>query len=359
MKRSNAADVFNLIRERGSLTRREIADLLGMSWGAVSTITARLIEEEYVVEVKGDSSAAKGRTPYCLEVNGEEHFAVGVDVNRSGLSAVLVNLKNDVLGRWTNEADFSSRETLTSGIISIVAQALGFAGDHRVRCIGVAMQGVVNSGTGISYSLPGCRDWDSIDVSALIRSAFSIPTYIEHDPNCILYASRQNSAQDRILLRIDKGIGMAATLGGQMLSKSGLFEIGHTCAVPNGRPCMCGRSGCLEQYVSMRGLAKASGVEFSDLAQAARQGDASAKAYFDEMAIYLARAIANVSQLLCVENIILCGDMCEYGDLFLDKLLSNLRDSSSGVSISFADVGNAPLGAALIAIDRSLDKIDI
>ena len=359
MKRSNAADVFNLVRERGRLTRREIADLLGMSWGAVSTITARLIDEEYLVEVKGDPSAAKGRTPFCLEVNGEEHFAVGVDVNRSGLSAVLVNLKNHIIGRWTREADFSSRDTLTGDILSIVREALEAAGDHRVRCIGVAMQGVVDSGTGISYTLRGCRDWENINVSELIGSALGIPTYIEHDPNYILYASRQNTAEDRILLRIDKGIGMAATLGGRILTKSGLFEIGHTCAVPDGRPCMCGRRGCLEQYASMRGLAKASGMDFPKLAEAARGGEMSAMTYFDEMAAHLAHAIANASRLLCVENIILCGDMCRYDDLFLDKLIGTLRDYSANVSISFSDVGNAPLGAALIAIDRSLDKIDI
>ena len=359
MKRSNAAEVFNLIRERGSLTRREIADLLGMSWGAVSTITARLIEEKYVVEVKGDSLASKGRTPYCLEVNGDEHFAVGVDVNRSGLSTVLVNLKNDILGRWTREADFTSREALTCGILSIVGDTLEFAGDHRVRCIGVAMQGVVDSATGVSYSLRGCRDWENINVSALVENAFNIPTYIEHDPNCILYASKANTTEDRILLRIDKGIGMAATLGGRMLAKSGLFEIGHTVAVPEGRECMCGRRGCLEQYASMRGLAKASGMEFKELAAAARMGDETAKTYFDEMAICLARTIGNAAHLLCADNVILCGDMCKYGDLFLERLLCELRNHFNRIKLSFTEVENAPLGAVLMAIDRSLDMIDI
>ena len=37
-----------------------------------------------------------------------DDFAIGVDINRSGLSAVIVNLKNHIIGRLSAEADFSS-----------------------------------------------------------------------------------------------------------------------------------------------------------------------------------------------------------------------------------------------------------
>jgi len=359
MKQSNAAEVFNLIRENGKMTRREIADTLDISWGAVSTIASRLIEEKYLVEVKGDAVLAKGRTPFCLEVNGDEHFAVGIDVNRSGLSAVLVNLKNRVLGKWAAEADFSSRELLTNGVTDFISEVLEHAEGHRVRCIGVAMQGVVDSEKGISYSLPGCKDWESVNLAELIRDKFGIPVYIEHDPNCILYASVSDSSEDTLLLRIDKGIGMAATLGGRILAKSGILEVGHTCVVRDGRPCMCGRHGCLEQYASMRGIEKASGMEFSRLAEAARNGDAKASEYFNEAAKYLAYVISNVSHLLCAYNVLLCGDMCGYRDLFADKLTGILANSAPNVKVSYTDVENAPLGAVLIAIDRSLEQIDI
>jgi predicted NBD/HSP70 family sugar kinase len=359
MKRSNAADVFNLIRESGKLTRREIADALGMSWGAVSTITSRLIDEAYIIEVKANSTSAKGRTPSALEVNGDEHFAVGLDINRTGLSAVLVNLKNHVLGRWQAEGDFSARDVLTKNITDFISLVLSHAEGHRVRCIGVAMQGVVDSASGVSYSLPGCKDWKSINIASIIYDSFGIPAYIEHDPNCILYASKTDFSEDTLLLRIDKGIGMAATLGGRIMAKSGILEVGHICVVRGGRPCMCSQNGCLEQYASMRGLAKASGMEFSQLASKALGGDGKALAYFDEMAHHLAYVIGNVSHLLCARDVLLCGDMCKYKELFLDKLKANLAESASSVWISFTDVANAPLGAALIAIDRSLEQIDI
>ena len=52
MKELNAADVFSLVKSRGALTRKQIAERLGMSWGAVSTITAQLVEEGYLCEKK-------------------------------------------------------------------------------------------------------------------------------------------------------------------------------------------------------------------------------------------------------------------------------------------------------------------
>ncbi|MBQ9070129.1 MAG: ROK family transcriptional regulator [Clostridia bacterium] len=359
MKQSNAADVFNLIRESGKMTRRDIEKQLGMSWGAVSGICARLIDEEYVSEVKKDLPTAKGRTPSYLEVNSAEHFAIGIDVNRAGLSAVLVNLKNHIIGRWTADSDFSSSSILTESVISLIERITESLGSHRIHCIGIAMQGVVDSESGISYSLPGICGWKTLDVVTPIRKRFEIPTYIEHDPNCILYASKSDFTKDTMLLRIDNGIGMAATLNGKIIAKSGIFEIGHTTAVRGGRPCMCGRRGCLEQYVSMRGIEKASYLEFSRLAELAREGDEKCIGYFDEMAEHLGLCISNTARLISLNDVILCGSICEYSDLFLEKLTSYVSENNSDVKISFTDVENASFGAALIAIERSLEQIDV
>ena len=359
MKQSNAADVFNLIREGEKITRRDIERILGMSWGAVSGICAKLIDEEYVSEVKKASSSSKGRTPSYLEVNSDEHFAIGIDVNRSGLSAVLLNLKNEIIGRWHGKADFCSSAILTESILSLLESIIKTLGNQRVHCIGIAMQGVVDIEAGISHSLPGLCDWETLDIVTPIRERFGISAYIEHDPNCILYASKTNFAKDTMLLRIDNGIGMAATLNGEIISKSGIFEIGHTTAVKNGRPCACGKRGCLEQYVSMRGIEKASGEEFSHLSDLAKQGDKKALSYFDEMAEHLALSISNAARLLYIDEVFLCGGICEYRDLFFDKLTAHLKENGFATGISFTDVENASLGAALIAIERSLEQISI
>ena len=89
MKQANAADILFLIRECGQITRKQIEALTGLSWAAVSGITARLIEHGYITECKSAQSTGAGRTPFQLEINGADHFVIGLDVNSSGLRAEI------------------------------------------------------------------------------------------------------------------------------------------------------------------------------------------------------------------------------------------------------------------------------
>ena len=112
MKEINVADVFSLIKNRGAMTRKHIAERLGISWGAVSTITSKLIEEGYIIERKAEGFGTAGRIPSYLEVNRSRHFAIGLDVNDMGLYAVLVDLTGEVIEEYHTESFLESREAL-------------------------------------------------------------------------------------------------------------------------------------------------------------------------------------------------------------------------------------------------------
>ena len=371
MRLSNMIDVLTLVRDSGRITRRGIAAVTGMSWGAVSTITAQLIEEKYLIEYKDEADRTPekgaGRTPSYLEINPDEHFAIGLDINSSGLSAVLTNLKDDVINRWSAEADFSSKGALLSGIFELTEKVLSYVGnlgevgEHHVCCIGIAMQGIVNAKDGVSVSIRQCADWKEVPLAQMLSDRFDIPVHIEHDPNCILYASSTPNDEDTVLIRIDNGIGMAVILDGRIINKPGVFEIGHTTVSQGGDVCSCGRRGCLELYASKRGISNLSGKKFSLLVEDARTGDEDALRYFDSVAKHLAFAISNVTHLLNIKRVLLCGDMCKCRDLFEEELISKTKyySGGDGLEISFTDVSLAPLGAARIAIERSMKQLSI
>ena len=210
MKQANAADILFLIRECGQITRKQIEALTGLSWAAVSGITARLIEHGYITECKSAQSTGAGRTPFQLEINGADHFVIGLDVNSSGLRAVLINLKNTVLQSWSHSADFTSRQSLLNGITALTKQVLASAGKRHILGVGVAMQGLVDAKNGISIRLPQCKNWSQVPLAQLLQNTLRLPVFLEHDPNCILYARTADSdADNAILLRVDNGIGMA------------------------------------------------------------------------------------------------------------------------------------------------------
>ena len=360
MKQSNTVDIFGLIRKSGRITRRQIADKTEMSWGAVSTITSRLIDEGYISEVKSDESAL-GRTPHYLEVNGEKHVSLGVDVNCSGLRAVIMNLRNEITDTFTAQADMTDRETLLSGIYNIVENAMAAVGERHLICIGIAMQGITDAENGISLSLPDCNGWIDLPLAYILEKKYSLPVHIEHDPNCILYAVEEETRRDTALVRIDKGIGMAVMIGGRMIDKPGIFELGHTVVEPEGEPCRCGKRGCLEIYVTMVGLEKRSGLSFAELARQAREGDPDKKRYFDELADHLALTLANFAGLMCLDSIVLCGDMLRYSDLFETLFYEKMGkyDINKRVTVELCDVESAAKGAAMLATKDALRRINI
>ncbi len=356
MRNANAADVFALIRRKGSLTRKELAEQTGLSWGAVSTISTQLLENHFIREFKCEKTAGAGRTPSRLEVNSDGYFVLGLDINASGFRAVLLNLKNEVTLSLAASPSYSDRASLLSEIISFIKKALCAAEDKTVLGIGIAMQGPVDAQSGISVNLPHVRDWENVPLAEMIKTEFSLPVFVAHDPDCILYAvSAEKVYKDAILLRVDEGIGMSVLLDGKIFDRPGMFEIGHTVAVPGGALCACGKKGCLEGYASQRGLSRRAGKPFAELAAAAEEGDKESLSLFSEMAPLLSVAIANIAFMLQIQNVVLCGDMWSYKDLFWDTFL---KDAPPSLSFSFSSVENAATGAALIAIERLITELD-
>lgn len=226
MKRANAADVFALIREQRGMTRKEIERATGLSWGAVSNITGRLIEEEYIIECKQPGGAGAGRIPHGLQPNAQNHMTIGLDVNSSGLSAVTMDLNGDVVERIGPFPAEEGRDALLAQLEALTAQAVSRLRGRRIYCIGVAMQGHVDAERGISVSLPHCPDWKNVPVVQRLQERFGAPVFMEHDPNCMLYAaSRQMEIHDAMLVRVDRGIGMSVMFGGEIQSQIGRAHV--------------------------------------------------------------------------------------------------------------------------------------
>lgn len=361
MKKANAADIFSLIRKSKKITRKEIEAKTGFSWGAVSTITANLIEKNYIKEFKCDQAKGAGRTPSHLEVNTSKHFVLGIDINISGFKAVLLNLKNETIKSQFCKVLYTDKKSLLDKIIEFIENSLKLADKKNIIGIGIAMQGLVDTKNGISISIPHCKDWENVPLCDILKEKFNIPVFIEHDPDCILYAaSSEKPLKNAILLRVDKGIGMSVLTDGKILSKPGMFEIGHIVAVPNGISCDCGKRGCLEAYASISGMSKLAGKEFDLLVEDAKANDELSLKIFSDMACHLATSLYNISYLLCISNIVLCGDIWKFKDMFFDNFVNNLKaiDDKYSLDLSFIDVENAAKGAGLITIERLIKLID-
>jgi glucokinase len=101
-----------------------------------------------------------------------------------------------------------------------------------------------------------------IPLKRLMQDYFDLPILITNDANAaalgeMVYGNAKDLT-DFLLITLGTGLGSGFITAGKLMCGYDGFagELGHTIAVVDGRPCGCGRRGCLETYVSAPGITK-------------------------------------------------------------------------------------------------------
>lgn len=216
-----------------------------------------------------------------------------------------------------------------------------------------------------------------------LRLAFDLP-YIQltNDANAaamgeMVYGGAQG-IRDFIMITLGTGLGSGIVVGGEVVyGHDGMAgELGHTCAVPDGRLCGCGSKGCLETYASARGIVRnflemaarhgrgatimgdwpLEDLNAKDIAKAAAQGDHVALDAFKMTGQILGASLANFVAFSSPAAIFLFGGPVNAGELLLhptrkalDKNVTKLfRNKVSVLPSGLPGSQAAILGAAAL-----------
>ena len=346
MSKVNCSSVLNVIREAKEVSRKEISDITGLSWGGMTKIVNKLFEKGYIEEEKSTSSTGAGRTPGVITICKNYNVVIGLDINREGLAGCVLNLAGDVLEEYSAEASCETKEEWLESIISFTSRVVKENNKRNILAIGVAMQGIVDVERGVSVKFPGCMGWDNVDIKEILENLFHQPVFIEHDPNCMLYSAVYNNPMENsVLFRIDRSIGMAVTLDGNILRGNGVLEVAHMIANPDGKECECGKKGCVEAYLK-------DCFKDEELCMEA----------LDEVTKVIAVLMYNMSQIFNASKLILAGKLIDYRDVFEEKLLEEFHKYSEAeqVKVEFLEeTRKVVYGAAMIAVRGAIDQIEV
>lgn len=321
MRIANIYEVLSLIRREGALTRKEIQSIMGLSWGGVSQMVSRLMELSFIKEVKEETPVKAGRRPYVLSINGEDNFVLGADINKSGLYLEAVNLSGKTVFSLSGAADTSGKEGFLQSIYSLLDGAFSSLSGKNILALGIAMQGKVDSERGISEDI-GITGWKNEAIGDLLKERCGVPVYIAHDPDCILTAGAGEKMADAVLLRIDRGLGMAVMKNKKLISGSGMLEIGNAVS---------------ETGESIAGMLTAG----KDILPA------------------LSLAMANAMVLFDIDSLMLCGAYLDSHPDFMEKMAESISALiKKQISSVCVDVRNAAYGAAKSATEKFLSYID-
>jgi predicted NBD/HSP70 family sugar kinase len=340
----NRTLALNLVRERGPLSRADVARLSGLSPSTVTAVTASLLQDGFLLEGEsaggaGAGSGAIGRPATMLSVNPGAGYVVGIKVTADDLTATVTDLAATPHAITTVARGHSDEASAVAGVFeAAVDRVLADAGVDRgaLLGVGIGVPGVVDPETGRVADSP-ILEWAHLDLVRLLEERLALPVLVDNDVNTLTIAQQLFGAgRDRdhvVVVTVGRGIGMGIVLNGGVYrgGGGGAGELGHVLADPDGPDCWCGRRGCLEAVAAEPALVRDVLAQTGRLARPddlARLADADpvVAAALDRAGLLVGRAIATVAALLAPECVVVSGEGVRLGPRYLDALRRGLAE---------------------------------
>lgn len=286
---------------------------------------------------------------------------IGIDWGGTKIEAIALSESGETLARTrvATPRHYERAVTVATRLVHDIERSLG-----RTGSVGVGIPGALSPVTGLVKNANSV--WmNGKPLDQDLARALGRPVRIENDANCFAVSEAIDGAGEGgkvvwgVILGTGAGSGIA--IGGRPLSGPHKVagEWGHN-PLPwprdderPGPPCFCGKSGCLETFVSGTGFAadhaRRTGetLRAEEIIARMRQGDAAARATFEVYLDRLGRGMAHVIHIIDPDVIVLGGGMSDvdeiYGELpariapwvlaerFATPVRKNRHGASSGV----------------------------
>jgi predicted NBD/HSP70 family sugar kinase len=256
------------------------------------------------------------------------------------LAARVVDLRGRVVAERVEDGDFvGSEPTVVLARLGVMTGELLARLPRHVRLVGagLALPGIVDTHAGLLLRAPNLG-WSDERPADLLHdhlprglapvlgneADLAARTVAEAAPG------RPGRHLDFLYLSGQVGIGGAAALDGRVMAGSSGWagEVGHVCVDPDGPPCRCGSTGCLEQYAGRNALLTAAGLQLhtapGGLAAQVAGGDPSARRALETAAWALGIALAGVINVLDIPTVVLGGYLGELAPLLCPRLEQHL-----------------------------------
>lgn len=365
IRKKNYSDVYHLIYQERRISKSQIASVLQMS---LPTVTQHLttLEAEGLIEKQGQLASGIGRKAAAYSIRPESRGAVGVEVLPDHISAVLLNLYGEVVKKREVPLKFSQEDAYFIKLGEVIQSLPAGAGiqNSDILGVGLGMQGLVSEdGQNIIYGK--ILDCTGLTVHAL-ADRLLYPVQFIHDSECAaeLELWRDPELKDAIYLSLGAHLGGAIIMNGKIqrgrTGRTGTVE--HMTLVESGRPCYCGKNGCMECYCSANALLE-HGESLPDFFMQLRQGTPQHTRRWTEYLNYLAIALNNLHMVLDC-TMILGGHIAPYlTQQDLELLFSELQhrtafpEQDSFLRIGVQENNAIASGAAVPFIRAFLDMI--
>ncbi|WP_162595931.1 ROK family transcriptional regulator [Bacillus sp. CGMCC 1.16541] len=316
-KQLNQSLVMRVLLQHGPLSRQKIAEMTELTPATITYITAELIQEGFIME-RGDVQESKkraGRKSIALDLQENSYWVLGVHISMESLQLGLVNLKGTTrhLQTITVPASFNQEqyvEFVASELIQYIESQ-----DVNVQSIGIGALGVVDIENGqlIGNDRLG---WPDVPLLAYLKKKINLPIFLDNNVSAMALAEKMfghgRNVADFMCLYVGYRIGASLVLNGE-LHRSGLTgagEFGHMTYLPDGKPCWCGNSGCLNQYASEQAIVEElQQNDIQSILQQVRDREPKTIRVIDKAAERIGVVLASFVNMIHVQKVVICGTL--------------------------------------------------
>lgn len=283
--------------------------------------------------------------------NALKPYVIGLDLGGTNSVFGIVDARGDI--KATTAIKTGGYEKVEDYVAAAVAalqpiiETVG--GIDKIKAMGIgAPNGNYYTGTiEFAPNLPWAHN-GVVPLAKLFSEALGgLPVALTNDANAAALGEMTygvaRGMKNFIDITLGTGVGSGIVINGQMVYGCDGFagELGHVTMVrgEEGRPCGCGRKGCLEAYCSATGVArtarefleksdepsllrdmKPEDITSFDVSVAASKGDALAKRVYDFTGEMLGAACADFAAFSSPEAFVFFGGLTKSGDLLMNPL---------------------------------------
>jgi glucokinase-like ROK family protein len=267
--------VLRLLRDEGSRSRAELAELAGLSRSRLEAELTRLMQVGLVQEA-GKAASRGGRRSTLVELSPFLHFG-GVDMGATSLRVAVMTAELEVRAQVAEPVDLRRGPEPVWGCATEMIEKLARDQGVQLAGIGVGVPGPVRFREGMPVSPPIMPGWNEYPVRDIVARRFGCPVLVDNDVNVMAggehWGGVAKSVDNYLFVKIGTGIGCGILIRGEVYRgiDGCAGDIGHINVDPDGPVCACGNSGCLEATFGGAALVR-------DALAAARSGTSGALA---------------------------------------------------------------------------------
>lgn len=362
IKVSNRKKILNLIAQKREYTKQNISKEIGVSIPTVITNINELIEEG-LVEEAGVSASTGGRKPVIVRFLPDSKYSFGVEFTLCNVRVILTNLDSEIkFDDSFSDPDFKNMDGIIEKVHEIISNMLvqKKISPKDILGIGFSLPGTVNEESLILELAPNIA-MKNVEFSSFSK-LLQFPIYIENEANAAAFAELNlgiaKKMRNLVYISINEGIGAGVVIQDHLYKgkNKGAGELGHMTIVPNGKPCNCGRKGCLEQYASKKALMEDYNAKSSksvdtlkEFFSRVQQKESLAMVALEKYISFLAIGIQNIVLILDPHYVVLGGEISDFSEYYLEDLKEKVF-----VENSFYDNTNLKITTSKLKKDSSI-----